>query len=135
MLYGCECWPIKKEDLRRLERNERTMLRWMCHIKPGGNTSTEDIRQKLGLSDLSREIGYRRLRWFGHVYCSSNATKRILDLQVAGRRKRGCPRMSWRELVDGDLRDRLLSPRDALDRVFWKRTLASRMQRLANSCV
>ena len=60
ILYGFECWPIRKEDLRRLERNERTMLCWMCHIKPGANTSTEDLREKLGLSDLSREIRYRR---------------------------------------------------------------------------
>ena len=121
--------------LADLERIERTMLRWMCHIKPGGNSSTEDLRQKLGLSDLSREIRYRRLRWFGHVCRSCNATKRILDLQVDRRRKTGRPRMSWRELVDGDLRDWGLSPRDALDRAFWKRTLASRMQRLTHCCV
>ena len=61
--------------------------------------------------------------------------KRILDLQVAGRRKRCRPRMSWRELVDGDLRDWGLSHRDTLDREFCKRTLASRMQCLTHSCV
>ena len=102
------------------------MLRWMCHIKPGGNISTEDLRHWACLISPGRlEIGV--CDGSATYIRSSNATKRILDLQVAARRKRGRPRMSWRELVDGDLRDWGLSPRDALYKAFWKRMLASQM--------
>jgi len=37
LTYGSETWPVKTEDMRRLERMERMMVRWMC----GGSLRTE----------------------------------------------------------------------------------------------
>jgi hypothetical protein len=33
MLYGSETWPVKVEDIRRLERTERAMMRRMCGVR------------------------------------------------------------------------------------------------------
>ena len=33
MLYSSECWPLRQEDKKCLERSERAMLLWMCNIK------------------------------------------------------------------------------------------------------
>ena len=34
MVYGSETWPMKVEDMQRLQRAERMMVRWMsCHVK------------------------------------------------------------------------------------------------------
>jgi len=30
LVYGSEAWPMKTEDLQRLERAECMMWRWMC---------------------------------------------------------------------------------------------------------
>jgi hypothetical protein len=30
MMYGSETWAIKVEDMQRLERAEKMMMRWMC---------------------------------------------------------------------------------------------------------
>ena len=33
MLYSSECWTLRQEDKKRLERCEREMLLWLCNIK------------------------------------------------------------------------------------------------------
>ena len=30
VLYGSECWPLKKTQVQRLKVTEMRMLRWMC---------------------------------------------------------------------------------------------------------
>ena len=32
MVYGSETWPMRVEEIRRLERAERMMIRWMCGV-------------------------------------------------------------------------------------------------------
>ena len=33
MLYRSECWALRQEDKKCLERSERAILLWMCNIK------------------------------------------------------------------------------------------------------
>ena len=42
-----------------------------------------------------------RLRWFGHVQMrdTDEATRKILQMTVAGKRNRGRPKLRWRDLV------------------------------------
>ena len=47
-VYGSECWPLQRTDLSQLKRNERSMLRWLCHIKPENNCSLSTLSDKLG---------------------------------------------------------------------------------------
>ena len=56
LLYGSECWPLRKSQERRLEITEMRMLRWIC-----GNTKTDHIpnvifRRLLGLESISKTI-------------------------------------------------------------------------------
>ena len=67
MLYGSECWPLKRTDLSQLRRNERSMLQWLCHKKPKNNCSLTTLSGKLGLDELSVVIKQRHLQWMGHV--------------------------------------------------------------------
>ena len=32
MLYGSETWPTKVEDIRKMQRSEMRMLRWMTGV-------------------------------------------------------------------------------------------------------
>ncbi|XP_060770545.1 uncharacterized protein LOC132881740 [Neoarius graeffei] len=120
MLYASECWPIKKEDMKHLEHNERSMLRWMYHVNPSANISTEALRRSLGLTGLDTVLRLRRLRWFGHVKHSPHAINTIRCHQVVGMRKRGQPRKTWEELVASNLQAWGLQVEDALDRKCWK---------------
>ena len=76
---------MKKIDLARLERNERTMLRWMCSIKP-----TEDInaQDRSAIASLEPTIRYRRLHRYGHMQRSSSWIKKNTVLEVVGQKHR-----------------------------------------------
>ena len=42
MVYGSETWPMKVEDVQRLERTERMMVRWMCGVRLKKRISSEE---------------------------------------------------------------------------------------------
>ena len=58
----------------------------------------------------------RRLRWYRHVERSNGAVKTTFDIQVAGKRGPGRPKMTWRQLTDRDCKERKLSAIDPHDR-------------------
>ena len=44
MLYGSETWPIKEEDVVRLERNDTRIVRLMFNVRPEEKISAEKLR-------------------------------------------------------------------------------------------
>jgi hypothetical protein len=67
MTYGSETWPMGVEDIRRLERTEKTMIRWMSGVTLRNGKTSEEIRNRLGIVSVSDLVRQGRLRWFGHV--------------------------------------------------------------------
>ena len=47
LLHGSETWPLSKEDLYRLKRCDRAMIRWICGVKIMQPHSTDSLRSKL----------------------------------------------------------------------------------------
>jgi len=45
LLYGVECWPIKKAQAQRLMVAEMRMIRWMCGYTRIGRIRTVAIRE------------------------------------------------------------------------------------------
>ena len=129
LLYASECWPLRQNDLARLLRNERAMLRWICAIKPTNNISTQDLCLRLNIEDLGAVLRRKCLRWFGHVQRSEEWIGRIGGMRVDGRRPRRRPRKTWREVLSEDLRESRLMPEDATDRKRWKQMTMRRQTR------
>ena len=44
LLYGSETWAMKVEDMNKLERAERSMLRMMCDVSFKDRKSSKEIR-------------------------------------------------------------------------------------------
>ena len=49
------------------------------------------------------------------------AIKKVLELKIEGRRKRGRPVIRWIDMVEGDMRKRGDVQQDAGDREGWRR--------------
>ena len=67
ILYGSETWPMKVEDVQRLERTERMMVRWMCGVRLKNRISSEELNGRLGIVKIMEIVRQGRLRWFGHL--------------------------------------------------------------------
>ena len=67
MLYGSETWPTKIEDIRKIQRSEMRMLRWMTGVSLSERNSNECVRSMLAIDDIGEVMQRNRLRWFGHV--------------------------------------------------------------------
>ncbi|VFQ94525.1 unnamed protein product [Cuscuta campestris] len=67
MLYGAECWAVKKTHVHRLHAAQMRMLRWMCGKTRLDMILNEVIRRQVGIAPLEDKLREARLRWFGHV--------------------------------------------------------------------
>ena len=67
MLYGTDCWAIKKTQARKLKVAEMRMLRWMCGHTRLDKIKNEVIRWRLEVASISDKIRQGRLRWYGHI--------------------------------------------------------------------
>ena len=53
MLYGSETWPTKIEDIRKIQRSEMRMLRWMTGVSLSEKKSNECVRSMLAIDDVA----------------------------------------------------------------------------------
>ena len=53
MLYGSETWPTKIEDIRKIQRNEMRMLRWMTGVSLSERKSNECVRSMPAIDDIA----------------------------------------------------------------------------------
>ncbi|XP_057517905.1 uncharacterized protein LOC130798828 [Amaranthus tricolor] len=106
LLYGTECWPVKKVFEQRMKVIEMCILRWMC-----GHTMNiirnQEFRKKLGVAPFSAKMRENGLRWFGHVQRKTYdaPVRRIECIIVEGKRSRWRPRRTWEEQIKCDLHD------------------------------
>lgn len=67
LVYGSETWAMKTEDMQRLERTERMMVRGMCGVSLRNRVASEELYRWLGVNVVADVVRCGRLRWFGHV--------------------------------------------------------------------
>ena len=91
MVYGSETWPMKVEDKQKLERAGNAMVRWMCGVTIKDRITTAELRERLGICNVTNFVRRGRLGWFGHVERKSDDdwVKSCRSLKVSGERGRG----------------------------------------------
>ena len=68
LTYGCETWPLRIEDVRKLEVFDHRCLRMILKVKWYDMISNDTIRQRcFNIEKLSIFLQRRRLQWFGHI--------------------------------------------------------------------
>ena len=130
MLHASETYTLTKPNPQRLQRNDRAMIRQICNVRPQEivTTRSNELLVRLGIEDLDLILKERRLRWYGHVECSSGAVKTAFDIQVDGKRGPGRPKMTWKQLTGRDCREWKLSAINPHDRRTWRSGVRSAMR-------
>ena len=121
MIYGSETWAMNMEQQRRLERAEMRMVRWMCGVSLREMKTSEELRNMMGIESVVAVVKRSRLRWMGHVLRKDEQdwVRRVMEMEVEGRKGRGRPKKTWQKVVEEDMRSRGLKKDDAADRVKW----------------
>ena len=134
ILHASETWPLTKTNLQRLQRNDRAMIRQICSIKleDVATLRSRELLAKLQLEDLDLILREKKLRWFGHVECSSCAIRTACDIQIEGRRGVGRPKQTWKKLTEKDCCEWKLTTVDPQERSTWRSGVRAAMR--AASC-
>jgi hypothetical protein len=126
ILYGTECWPIKRQQVNKMSVAEMRMLRWMCGKTRRDRVRNETVREIVGVAPIEEKLRENRLRWFGHVYrrpgdaIVKRADRIALGSNATGR---GRPKLTLDAVVRKDLSIIGLCEQGALDRAQWRKRI------------
>ena len=97
---------MKVEDLKRLTRAEKMMIRLMCGADLK-NEGIEKLYEKLNAVAVQGIVRTERLKWFGHVERRDSdewiSKCRYISFDDVGGKGRGRGRKTWQECVRQDL--------------------------------
>ncbi|XP_050519065.1 uncharacterized protein LOC126893156 [Diabrotica virgifera virgifera] len=121
MMHGTECWPVKKKEEQRMHVAEMRMLRWMSGVTKKDKIRNEYIRESLGVAPIDAKMREHRLRWFGHVQRrdDNHPIRRIAEVQIPGRSRRGRPKKTWEETIRQDMLVKGINIDMTQERIVW----------------
>jgi len=106
LLYGSETWAIRKEMERKMECAEMRMIRRMCKVTMCDKVNSAELRERVGVDNVRNVVRTNRLRWYGHVKekREEDWVKKCVEWEMVGeKRKRGRPKLTWKEVVRKDM--------------------------------
>ena len=103
-LYACKSWTLTAELRRRIQAIEMRCYRRILHISYKDHVTNEKVRDKTQQAigpheDLLTIVKRRKLKWYRHVFCSSDLAKTILQGTVKGGRRQGRQRKRWEDNI------------------------------------
>ena len=87
----------------------------------GHRFPSKELRERLGIDDITLVLHQNRLHWYGHVLRRDDWVKKCMKYEVEGPRPRGRPKRTWKEVVKEDCELRKLNKEDAMDRSKWRK--------------
>ena len=106
-------------DLQGLQRNDRSMVCWICRVRDDDKVSADTLCGMLGVQEVTAAFRTRRLRWYGHVARSASCINSITSMTIPSARRRGRPKKTWSECVKTDMKMCSLGSIDPLNREAW----------------
>ncbi|KAK3532223.1 hypothetical protein QTP86_009500 [Hemibagrus guttatus] len=122
IVYGLETVSLRKGQEAELEVAELKMLRFSLGLTRLDRIRNEYIRGTAHVGRLGDKVSEARLRWFGHVQRreSEYIGRRMLDMELPGRRQRGRPKRRYMDGINEDMKLVGASVEDAEDRDRWR---------------
>ena len=74
------------------------------------------------MGEITKKVQERRLKWYGHVTRREEhyVGRKVMEMKVQGRRKRGRPKRRWLYKVKDDIKEKGLSADDVYDYATWR---------------
>ncbi|XP_051788839.1 uncharacterized protein LOC127529415 [Erpetoichthys calabaricus] len=125
MLYGLKMMALTRKQETELEVAELKMLRFALGVTRMDRIRNQYIRRSAQVRRLGDKVRVVRLRWFGHVQRrdAEYIGRRILRIELPGKRKRGRPKRRFMDVVREDMQVMGVTEQDAEDRKVWKKMI------------
>ena len=126
MLYGSECWTLKRKHEHKMDVAEMRMLKWICGHTIKDRIYNDHIRERVGVTLIAEKMVESRLRWFGHVQRRElDEPVRIVKQMVRDPciRNRGRPKRTLDEVIQKDKLVKGLSPGKTRDIAKWRHVI------------
>ncbi|XP_051788414.1 uncharacterized protein LOC127529327 [Erpetoichthys calabaricus] len=125
MLYGLETVALTRKQETELEVAELKMLRLALGVTRMDSIRNEYIRGSAQVGRLGDKVREASLRWFGHVQRrdAGYIGRRILRIELPGKRKRGRPKRRFMDVVREDMQVMGVTEHDVEDRKIWKKMI------------
>ena len=123
MLNGMETVAMTEKQVEKMEVAELKMVRWALGVTRKDKIKNEYVRGTAKIAKLGDKLRGMRLRWYGHLKRREEGYvgKRMIEMAILGKRKRGRPKRRWMDLVKKDMEMVGARDRDEVDRVLWRR--------------
>ena len=93
VMYGCECWTVKKAEHQRTDDFELWCWRRLLRVPWTTRRSNQSIVKEISLEEMMLKL---KFQYFGHLMRRVDSLEKTLMLGgIAGRRRRGRRRMRW----------------------------------------
>ena len=99
----------------KLEVAEMRMVRWMCGVTKLDKIRNERIKATTKVEEIAKKkVQERMLKWYGNVMRTQEdyVGRRVMEMKVQGRRKRGGPTRRWLDIVRDDIKEKGLLGRN-----------------------
>ena len=104
MLYEMETVAMTERQVGKMEVAELKMVRWALGVTRKDKIRNKYVRGTAKIAKLGDKLRNAKLRWYEHVKRrEDHVRKKMMEMAVPSRRKRGRPRRRWVDLVREDM--------------------------------
>ena len=125
MLYGLETVALTKRQEAEMEVAELKMLRFSLGVTRMDKIRNEYIRGTAQVGKFGEKTREARLRWYGHLRRKDDGYigRRMLRMELSGKRKRGRPKRRFMDVVKEDMAEVEVTEEDTVDRRNWRKKI------------
>ena len=125
MVFGLETVVVTKKHVKEMEVAEMKMLRFSMGVRRKDKIRNEYIRSTVKVERLGMKMREGRLRWYGHVMRRDQeyVGRKMIEMELLGKRKRGRPKRRFLNLVKEDMREFGAKDTDVENRTVWRQIM------------
>ena len=122
MVYGFETVAVTK---KQMEVTKMKMLRFTMGVTRKDKIRNEYIRDTVKVERLVMKMREGRLRWYRHVMRRDQeyVGRKIMEMELPEKRKRGRPKRRFLDDVKEDMRDVGAKVTDVENRMAWRKMI------------